>query len=108
MHSSRLHAHANNNTATGSLFAGSHAGAGITTFLCQNSLCIVQANEAARQVQAQLMMSRLSAAAAGISRTSCNDASSAAERDPLVILCGDFNDSLSSSACQVCQLQHLA
>ncbi len=63
-----------------------------------------QANEAARQAQAQLMMGRLSAAAAGISSAACNGTSSAAERDPLVILCGDFNDSPPSPACQVCYL----
>ena len=62
----------------------------------------MQANEAARQVQAQLMMGRLSEAAAGVSSAACNGASAAAERDPLVILCGDFNDSPASPACQVC------
>jgi endonuclease/exonuclease/phosphatase family metal-dependent hydrolase len=61
-----------------------------------------QANESARQQQAQLMMSRLSAAAAGISNSEAsNGANGAADGGPLVILCGDFNDSPSSSACQV-------
>lgn len=67
-----------------------------------NLPCAGQVNESARQQQAQLMMSRLSAAAAGISSSKAsNGANGAAERGPLVILCGDFNDSPSSSACQV-------
>ena len=70
------------------------------------TLHVEQVNEAARQAQAQLMMGRLSAAAAGTSSAACNGASSAAERDPLVILCGDFNDSPTSPACQVCCFHH--
>lgn len=53
------------------------------------------------------MMGRLSAAAAGISSAICNGANSAAERDSLVIFCGDFNDSPTSPACQVCSLQNV-
>ena len=71
----------------------------------ETGLHATQANEAAREAQAQLMMGRLSAAAAGISSAACNGASGAAERDPLVILCGDFNDSPASPACQVRCLQ---
>ena len=62
--------------------------------------CPVQANEAARQVQAELMMERISAAARNASSSSANGASSAPGVEPLLILCGDFNDSPSSPACQ--------
>ena len=68
--------------------------------LVEMSNCPVQANEAARQVQAELMMDRISAAARSISSSSANGTSSARGPEPLVILCGDFNDSLSSPACQ--------
>lgn len=64
--------------------------------------CHVQANQAARQAQAQLLMSRLAAAASSVSSGQCNGASSAADKEPLVVLCGDFNDSPASPACQVC------
>lgn len=78
----------------------------------------MQANEAAREVQAQQMMERLSAAAEQATRSasggaaepsraegngsqphSTDDGNAAAR--PLVVLCGDFNDSPSSAACQV-------
>ncbi|CAL5221334.1 g3509 [Coccomyxa viridis] len=89
------------------VFHDRHAGCAIVAATTHLKAKAGQANEAARQAQAQLMMGRLSAAAAGISSAACNGTSSAAERDPLVILCGDFNDSPPSPACQVVRDHHL-
>jgi endonuclease/exonuclease/phosphatase family metal-dependent hydrolase len=72
--------------------------------------CPLQANEAAREVQAQQMMERLLAAAQAAMSSQEPDqasASNGAESGdaqalrPLVVLCGDFNDSPGSAACQV-------
>ena len=65
----------------------------------------LQANEAARQVQAQLLMNRMSATACSLGNSSADGASSTHDAKPLLILCGDFNDSPSSPACQA---RHLA
>ena len=68
--------------------------------LVEMSNCPLQANETARQVQAELMMDRISAAACSISNSSGGGASNTLGGKPLLILCGDFNDSPSSPACQ--------
>ncbi|EIE22477.1 DNase I-like protein [Coccomyxa subellipsoidea C-169] len=65
-----------------------------------------EANAAARELQARQMMERLASAHQAASSNECNPENGSStepdrQKTPVVILCGDFNDSPTSSACQV-------
>lgn len=82
--------------------------AGLQTIKNFDCLCrCVQANTAAREVQARQMMERLASAHQAASSSDSNSENSGSaglsrRNTPVVVLCGDFNDSPSSSACQAC------